>query len=386
MNINYREYRPGKFQIYFSYHGKQVFIQKKFDGSPMKSIQDVRETISIINSWDGYDLSDKDNPWIKDKSFLFENAVQTWISLSTCSPDWLRERERLAQSLLIPFFQKKDIRNIKTIDIDEFHKSLQSRGVSAKYIKNILGELKTFFRFYKKSIPELPEFRRIKVQRKVTRWLEVDNQDKVFEFLPEEHLPIFTFLRCYPCRLNEACGILKPNVIWEHSIPKVVIDSVIDKRGRLRNNTKTYISKELPILTELEWVFKPKDEGSPFLFSWKGQPYTSKKLYRIWNRASSKANNEYGVPIINVYNAMKHSFGWQRLDQGFSYDEVGAAMGLASNEMVKRYAQYKLQKLINVIRGRSVHKLFIPDENYNILNLNQNMVGGTGIEPATSGL
>ena len=48
MNTNYREYRPGKFQIYFSHKGKPFFIQKGYDRKPMRSPQYATNGSSIV--------------------------------------------------------------------------------------------------------------------------------------------------------------------------------------------------------------------------------------------------------------------------------------------------------------------------------------------------
>ena len=98
------------------------------------------------------------------------------------------------KTFFIPSFQKKDIRQIKTIHIDEFQKSLQGRGLSPKYIKNIMEELKAFFRFNRNSLPDLPQFRKIEVQPPVISWLSEEDQYQVFEFIPERHHLIFNFL------------------------------------------------------------------------------------------------------------------------------------------------------------------------------------------------
>jgi len=387
MNFRYREYRPGKWQVYFSYRGKQVFIQTS-GGKPLTSQSDAEHLVGYLELA-GYNPKD----WGKDKSFLFENAIENWIGLSVCSSEWLTERRRLAETLLIPFFQKCDIRDIRTIHIDEFQKSLQGRGLSPKYIKNVMGELKAFFRFNRNSLPDLPQFRKIEVQPPVIRWLSEEDQYQVFEFIPERHHLIFNFLRFYGSRLNEACGILRENVFLKHTPAYFVLCNVIGKKGQLKSFTKTKRVKVLPIVPETEWLFK-SSEVTPFVFSWNGKPYTSRKLYRIWERANKKAHEEYGIPVLNVYNAMRHSWACQRLNQGFSLDQVSAVLGHTSTRMTSRYAQYAVDKLSSVIRGKppaslikgTVHSLFMAGKISNLLELNPNMVGGTGIEPATSGL
>jgi integrase len=382
MNFKIRQYRPGHYQVYFSHQGKQIFLQKGLNDGPIRSEGDAYLMVAYLQSH-GYHPQE----WGKDKSYHFNVAIQNWVKLSQISPEWLQERTRLVEKVFIPFFGKQDIREIKTIKIDEFQRNLKDKGLSSKYIKNVLGELKTFFRFNKKSLPELPEFRKIEVQDPPIRWLSEDAQDKVFQFIPKKHIPIFTFLKFYGCRLNEACGLQRKNIFQEHQPSYIVISSVIGKNGQLKPITKTKRIKVLPIIPETEWLFKPT-EVTPLLFSHSGKPYTSKKLNRIWESANKKANIEYGVPILNVYNSLRHSFACQRLNQGFSLDKVSTVLGHTSTQMTKRYAQYTVDKLGDVIRGKRepVHSLFMAPKISKLLDLQPKMVGGTGIEPATSGL
>ena len=376
-----RQYRPGHYQVYFSNRGKQIFLQRGNNDEPLRSESDAHLMVAYLQSH-GYHPQE----WGKDKTYHFDVAIQNWVKLSQVSPEWLDERNRLVEKLFIPFFNKQDIREIKTIKIDEFQRSLQEKGLSTKYIKNVMGELKAFFRFNKKSLPELPEFRKIEVQEPPIHWLSEEDQDKVFEFIPEKHLPIFNFLRSYGCRLNEACGLLRENIFLKHNPPYIIISSVIGKKGQLKLVTKTKRIKVLPIIPETQWLFKGNEV--PFLFSQNGKPYTSKKLNRIWESANKKGNIEYGVPILNVYNSLRHSFACQRLNQGFSLDKVSTVLGHTSTQMTKRYAQYTVDKLGDVIRGKRepVHSLFIAPKISKLSDLQGQVVGGTGIEPATSGL
>jgi hypothetical protein len=68
------------------------------------------------------------------------------------------------------------------------------------------------------------------------------------------------------------------------------------------------------------------------------------RIYRVWKRANGKANRKYGAPIVNVYNALKHSWDGNGLERGFLLDQVSVVMGHVSVETMKWYAQYRLEK------------------------------------------
>ena len=375
---HYRQYRPGKWQVYFSHQGKQVYLQKSVEGIPLRSENDCENLTTILEIY-GYDPKS----WGKDKTFQFDYASLKWVNETPASTKWRNEKKRMMEKVLIPFFGKTDIRDITSQMIDSLHKTMEDKGNSTKYIKSVLAELKACLRWYRKSLKEMPEFKPIRIQDKEIKWLTYDQQEKVFEFIPEKYKRIFTFLRTYGTRLNEACGLQKDDLKFERGY--LTIQNIFDDGGRLVPFTKTKTLKVLPIIQELTDLFKA-DSDSPFVFSREGKPYTPKSLNRIWKRASKKANKKYKTPVLNPYNSLRHSWATQRLNEGFSLDEISHVLGHTTTTMSKRYAKYETKKLAGVIRGRSVHGLFMGPDTKKPIKNQDNMVGGTGIEPVTSGL
>lgn len=255
---------------------------------------------------------------------LRDRKPWTWIKQKNCSPEWKDHRKQIADRFFIPFFGKRDIRTIKTIHIEEFRSKLEERGLSDKYVYNIMGELRAFFRFHKESIPELPTFRKVEIQEPVIRCLDEESQDLILSFIPKPHLPIFLFMKYSGYRENEAMGLLKKNIFLDKKPPFCVLETVRDRKGNLRSTTKTKKLKIIPIIPEMEWIFDTSP-NSPvdFVFSKNGRPYSGRMLRRIWD----KANRESGVEPCNLYNSRRHSFATQRLNQGYSLDEIRAVMG-----------------------------------------------------------
>lgn len=132
-----------------------------------------------------------------------------------------------------------------------------------------------------------------------------------------------------------------------------VISSILDFCGNLRASTKTKRVKVLPIVAETKWIFDPVDppvyvDGHKLVFG-NGRPYTNTMLRRRWNIA----NRQAGVQKINLYNAMRHSFAMQRLNEGFALNEVSAVLGHSNLQTtVSRYAQYTTQRLSEIIKGK----------------------------------
>ena len=84
----------------------------------------------------------------------------------------------------------------------------------------------------------------------------------------------------------------------------------------------------------------------------RGKPYGENAIRKIWNAANLQAHKKYQTPLINPYNGLKHSFGCQRLNEGFGLAEVQAVMGHADARTTQRYAEYVTKKLSGVMRGK----------------------------------
>ena len=207
-----------------------------------------------------------------------------------------------------------------------------------------MSELKTFFRFHKDSLDRIPEFRNIPVQSPAIKWLTKEEQDRVFEFIPKHHIPIFTFLRHYPLRPNEACGLLKNKIIRDAPIPYFIIDQVVTRGEIVKPFTKTHQAKLPPIIPGLEWIFE--GDGGGYLFKRRnGKPYTNSALWAIWK----EANRRSGVKRVSMYQGTKHSRGWQMIEEGKTMDEVSLVMGHGTTRHTKRYAGYTLRKMLGIL-------------------------------------
>lgn len=347
---SYRKFRGGRWRITFYYKGERFDVYRNRDGEPLETERQCAKTLAHIEELiEGREFDPA--AWRKDKPFVFERAVETWIKLKSVSFETLESRERIANKFLIPFFKGRDIREIRRIHLDEFLSKLKDQGCSDKYCYNIMGELRACLRFHADSIPKLPTFPTVTFQEKAIRWLTEDQQNKVFEFIPEADKPIFTFQRYAGCRPNEARGLVRENVHRDKGV--IVISTVIDSRGILRERTKTKRIRILPIISEIEDSLKPR-EISKFVFSKKGLPYVKRTHEKIWKTAIAKAHEKYGVPIVSMYAGTKHSFGMQRLNAGFSKDKLQAIFGHTDKKSTEKYAKYLAESLSSVMSGKVI--------------------------------
>ena len=87
-----------------------------------------------------------------------------------------------------------------------------------------------------------------------------------------------------------------------------------------------------------------KDLSNPFVFTHQGYIYAD-SLRDNWKKAAKKA----GYPGVKLYHN-RHSFAQQRLEAGFSYEEVGAVLGHRNKATTQKYyARLQAKKLSNVV-------------------------------------
>ena len=338
-----RLHKPGLWRVTFRWDGQRFDIYKDKHGQPLETERQATLTLALIES----QIRDKTfdpTAWEAARIFSFEKACDLWIESRKVSDP--QTRERIARLHLIPYWKGQDIREIRTIHLHEFIRHLRGKGLSEKTIYNIMAELRACLRFHAESIPKLPVFPTISLPEKPIRWLTEAQQDAVFAQIPDVHKAIFTFLRHTGCRPSEARALQRSDVNWDAGI--FVISRAMDARGNLKDRTKTKRVKVLPISESIAWTLRPR-EVSPFVFTFKGLPYGKRQMERIWNNACRKAGIE-----INLYNGLKHSFGCQRLNQGFTLHQIKQIMGHVDTKTTERYAKYAAWSLAQVMDGRVV--------------------------------
>jgi len=55
---------------------------------------------------------------------------------------------------------------------------------------------------------------------------------------------------------------------------------------------------------------------------------------------------------INLYNGLKHSFGCQRIEQGFNKADLKEVFGHRDMRSVDRYAKYELSRVGEIMKGK----------------------------------
>jgi len=349
------EYRPGKWRIRVYWNGKRYNFYRYPDGTPlMAKVLATRLQERINSEIDTHSFDPV--RYTKRRPFNFLRACEVWMNSSGCGEVWKRNRKWSVNKWIIPYWSSYDIRDIRSIDIQEFHVHLKNQNIKDKTIYNIMTELKNMLRFHADVFDKFPNFPRLSYQLPEIRWLESEDQEKILKYIPERDLPIFNFLRFTGCRPSEACGLLRENVNWQQ---KTFTISTAMTPGRvLKLSTKTKQIRILPIIAEIEDSLRPRHLGNfVFMKQYRNEliPYSVKILEKLWWKANHKALQNDGIRKINLYNAFRHSFACQRLNSGSSMETLREVLGHRCVETTRRYAQYKVTKLMECMRGKVIN-------------------------------
>ena len=281
--------------------------------------------------------------WLPDSPLSVSSYAMEWLQCIDVSHNTLKDYRNSVINYIIPFFENKDIRRIRYSDIVKFHKSI-NRSDKGKY--NVVSCLKTMLRFAwrNEDIRSVPPFPTLKFQLPTVEYLTFEQQNKIIEFIPNIHKPIFYFMQEYGCRPGEARALMK-DCITENEI--VIKRAFAD--NLLQDKTKTGTERIYPITPFFHDVLNSIPTSfSKFVFVRKdGKPYEKRQLPDIWRRACEKAEIK-----IKMYNAFRHSLGCQLLDQGEDLDLVREQLGHTKMEMTRRYAKRSPTRLADALNKR----------------------------------
>ncbi len=342
---------PKKYFVDIHCEGKRIKLYQDKDGYALDSYRRAARLLEHIRyEIDNHTFDPKF--WIKTdyEKFIFKNYVWNWFDRSSenLAPSTRSKRKGFIKNYHIPFFGKEDIRKIRSGLIEDYYLSLP-RTMSNKQKKNIIDDLHKLFTdaWRREDIEKIPVFPEVKFNTPVFNWIDRETQDKILEYIHPFDRDIFKFIILTGCRPGEARALkwdaidLKSKVIY---FKRTFSDTI------LKEKTKTNNWRVLPIIDEIEEILKRQGRSiSGFVFvNQYGRHYTA-KINTIWNKACRKI----GVNIT-LYNGTRHSFGSQKLNEGYSLEEIGAVMGHTDVKMTKRYARILTENLKTVMERKKI--------------------------------
>lgn len=231
------------------------------------------------------------------------------------------------------------------INYDDLRELLQKIERGPKGKKNVMDALRQLLKDAHRSghIPQVPEMPKMKGKNRVVappvRYISYADQMRIVDAMPQKHRPIFMFMMATGCRPSEARALRKSDIRGDGKI----WFEVSFGRGEELKPVKQTKASAVPVSEEVRqildsmpanlshWVFPNPSTGKPY----------SKNINKIWNAACDAA----GVKRINLYNATRHSFACQLLNDGTDKGIVSRLLRHSDYRMIERYAEYEMDPL-----------------------------------------
>lgn len=360
--------RPIKYYLDIPWKGKRCRIFRDRSGDRFEGYSKAYKLFVRINE----EIEQKTfDPTYYTKSdqarYQFSQYAKTWYSLTSDqnAPGTRKIVRYYLDKYLVPYFGNQDIRTLRSGDVVKFHKSLVDLGLNGTTRRNIVVYLKAIFRkaWDWEDIAKVPVFPEIATEERPFKWIDRETQLKVLNQVATHHHPILKFLFMTGCRIAEATALKWDCVDFEG---RVITIKRTHSMGELRETTKTkkgwrhlYLTDELLFLLQSQYSSEKKLEGGWYVFlTLKGRHYTTGVLSKVWRKVCKKMGVE-----ISLYNATRHSFASQRVNAGFSLDQIGTVLGHSTSEMTKRYARVLTENLKEVMEGKKNNVSVLPSAN-----------------------
>ncbi len=250
-----------------------------------------------------------------------------------------------------PFFERHPIQ-LHEIQLDTLDNLLESIKLTGKGKHNVMMCFHAFMDYAWRSrrvfeIPPFPKKEDYDIMEPTITWLPSDRQIAVIDSIPQEHQPIFWFLKYHLRRPAEACAL--------HKVDYDLINKVFTIRRsisarKLVSTTKTHKahiipchSKMIPLIDHL--AQQPGD----FMFQnprarKDGKRYTNESLNILWKQACKRVGER-----IDLYSGMKHSSCSQFVnEQGMALSDLQSITDHARMDSVEKYAKTEVSRNFGV--------------------------------------
>lgn len=246
-----------------------------------------------------------------------------------------------------PFFETHPIQ-LHEVQLDTLDKLLDSIELSGKGKHNVMMCFHVFldYAWRAKRIFEMPPFPKkedYEIVEPTITWLPSERQISVLDAIPDEHQPIFWFLKYHLRRPAEACALHKCDY---DTINKVFIIRRSISARTLINSTKTGKEHVIPCHSNMiPLIDYLAQQPGDFMFQnprarKEGRRYTNESLNTVWKDAREKVGE-----TIDLYSGLKHSSCSQFInEQGMALSDLQTITDHARLDSVEKYAKTEVAR------------------------------------------
>lgn len=275
--------------------------------------------------------------------------MAAWIEAvkGTLSPATERDYRNSIRNHLTPFFSEHTYQ-LHEIQYDVLVNLLGSIKREGKGKANVMYCLHACLDYAWRSkrievMPPFPKKGMYHIQEPIIKWITEDRQMKIINAIPEEHRPIFLWLKYHLRRPSEAMALRKED--YDGEADCFIVRRSISAR-RYTDRTKTGAVHIIPCSELFKHLVKRCQMSFGLLFFVNPEARNSERGYsrevlaRIWKNACQLSGEDIGL-----YQGLKHSSCCQYVNEkGLSISELQTITDHARLDSVKKYARVEVAR------------------------------------------
>lgn len=353
MRGSIHNYKGSWFVAWYDKDRKKTIKIYRYKGEKMYHKKTAQKLVAIMQSEieNGTFYLDK---YVKKGFSDVVPFIDKWLEniKNDLSPATYKGYKSYVKNHIKPYFQKHSQLSLHDIQLDVLKDLKKSLPLSPKGKLNVMYCVHTILDEAKRSrrimfMPSFPKKKEYQLIKKPIHWLPEARQLNLLEQIPEEHQPIFYFLKYHLRRPAEACALHKEDFNNE----VFTISRSVSAR-QVVNRTKTGDIHTIPCHPDFEPFIEIEKQKqikygviSSFYFinpraKKDGKRYTNESLNTIWKAACKIAEED-----IDLYSGLKHSSCSQYINEkGLSESELQIITDHARIESVRSYAKTEVKR------------------------------------------
>ena len=223
-----------------------------------------------------------------------------------------------------PLFDK-NMKEIIGLDIKEWWLDLRDKGLSPKYLNDIRQWVQRVFNeaYRLQIIERVPSFpKAVTVPKKKIDWLTEEEQDQIFQWIPDQDKPLFFFLFHVGCRVMEAAALQWEDIDWNDRI--ITIQRTVDRHGKL-GPPKDRGAREIPMTKAVrDMLVHLRSSQNPTPISGTVFRFISDRYHQKGRRDNQTYSYEY---LRETWHSACEKAGIRKIQLKTPRDIVGASSG-----------------------------------------------------------
>lgn len=330
--------KPATYKGYRSYF--KNWIKPFFKAHPVQLHEIQLDTLTALLRFIMNGLSDKQTTPDPKTDLILKAHAETGLKSPSLSKYILKNYD---QKISESWIRRILANNGKPGNPDK-----DSRKNIGKSALNIMSCFHAFMDFAWRSrrifeVPPFPKKGAYRIVEPTIKWLPSDRQIAILEAIPDEHQPIFWFLKYHLRRPSEACALHKCDYDTFNKV--FTIRRSISARI-LEDSTKTNKEHVIPCHSNLiPLIDYLANQPGDFMFQNSrarrgNKRYTNESLNRIWKAACKKTGE-----TIDMYSGLKHSSCSQFVnEQGMALSDLQTITDHARLDSVHKYAKTEVAR------------------------------------------